>query len=380
MEQVFQYFYSGTMEEIQKKRKKSIAFRLGHSYLSKKTASIQKNERHGYTLSETQKRQLKKLQFQIYFVAGIIGACAVMVVIFPFHFTSLLDAQHFDLFGYEFDFELYYTIYAVVMIFPEIWLLNVLNMYAVRRICEIYKYPSVSQNDYQEQVALLTEAGLEMPAKHMQLLEIDPYIGLTKFSYYTLLIGTKLKATLSNVLMKFLVRRFLGRYALRIVTDLVGIPIFAFWNAWSSRQVIKETKMRIVSSAAAKDFMCEFSVEELILVESKLNKLVHFIAQQKRQYNFALYSFMREMLLILPDLNLKYDQEVKIDELFGSNTDENQIIARLLVFGLIVDGTLSVKERLTIRKVAKESWFPVSIDEMEVILKAYVNGEGLKRF
>jgi hypothetical protein len=368
------------MEEIQNRRKKSIAFRLGNTYLSRKTANIRKEERHGYALSAVQKTQLKNLQLKVYAVAGAIGACAVMIVIFPFHFTGLLDAQHFDLFGYQFDFELYYTIYAVVMIFPEIWLLNMLNIYAVRRICEIYKYPSVSQADYGEQVALLTEAGLEMPAKHMKLLEIDPYVGLTKFSYYTLLIGTKLKATLSNVLMKFLVRRLLGRYALRIVTDLIGIPIFAFWNAWSSRQVMKETQMRIVATAATKDFMSEFSPEELDRVKDQLAKLFHFIAQQKRQYNFALYSFMKEMLLIFPELDLKYDSEVKIDELFGPDPEENKVMARLLVFGLIVDGTLSVKERLTIRKIAKEAWFPVSMDELEIILKGYVNGEGLKRF
>lgn len=368
------------MKEIQKKRKKSIAFRLGNTYLSKKTARIQSKEKHGYTLDAAQKRQLKNLQLRVYLIAGIIGACAVMVVIFPFHFSHLLDAQHFQFFGYQFDFELYYTIYAVVMIFPEIWLLNILNIYAVRRICEIYKYPAVSQKDYQEQVALLTEAGLEMPAKHMQLLEINPYIGLSKFSYYALLIGTKLKATLSNVLMKFLVRRLLGRYALRIVTDLLGIPIFAFWNAWTSRQVIKETRMRIVSTAATKDFMQEFSIEQLDQVKGKLTKLFHFIAQQKRQYNFALYSFMKEVLEILPELNLSYNQEVKIDELFDENQEENQFIARLLIFGLIVDGTLSVKERLTIRKIAKEAWFPLSMDEVEGILKGYVNGEGLQRF
>lgn len=368
------------MEEIQKKRKKSIAFRLGNTYLSKKTAGIRNNDEYGYTLSPVQKKQLKNLQVRIYLTAGAIGACAVMIVIFPFHFTNLLDAQHFDLFGYQFDFEFYYMVYAVAMIFPEIWLLNMLNIYAVRRICEIYKYPSVSQDDYQEQVALLTEAGLEMPAKHMKLLEIDPYIGLTKFSYYILLIGTKLKATLSNVLMKFLVRRLLGRYALRIVTDLLGVPIFAFWNAWSSRQVMKETQMRIVATTVTRDFMSKFSEEELLLVEGKLNKLFHFIAQQKRQYNFALYSFMKEMLQIFPNLNLKYDKEVKTDELFGPDPEENKVIARLLIFGLIVDGTLSVKERLTIRKIAKEDWFPVSMDEMEMILKAYVNGEGLKHF
>lgn len=368
------------MEEIQKKRKKSIAFRLGNTYLRKKTAGIRNPASHGYILNAVQKKQLRNLQLRVYAIAGMIGAAAVLAVVFPFHFSHLLDAQHFSFFGYDFDFEFYYTVYAVLMLFPEIWLLNMLNVYAVRRICEIYSYPAVSQKDYEEQVALLTEAGLEMPAKHMQLLEINPYVGLTKFSYYTMLLGTKLKATLSNVLMKFLVRRLLGRYALRIVTDLLGIPIFAFWNAWTSRQVMKETQMRIVSAAATKDFMQVFSPEELSWVSEKLPKLFHFIAQQKRQYNFALYSFMKEVLEILPGLELSCDQEVKIDELFDTNSGENELVARLLIFGLIVDGTLSVKERLTIRKVAKEEWFPVSIDEVEVILKAYVNGEGLKKF
>ncbi|MNU99437.1 hypothetical protein D3C71_895680 [compost metagenome] len=368
------------MNEIQKRRSKSLAFRLGNNYLSKKTAAIRLEEKHGYVLNAAQKNQLKQLELRVYLIAGIIGACAVMVVVFPFHFSHLLDAQHLNFFGYEFDVELYYMAYAVLMIFPEIWLLNILNLYAVRRICEIYQFPASTNKDYKEQVALLTEAGLEMPAKHMQLLEINPYIGLTKFSYYSLLIGMKLRATLSNVLMKFLVRRFLGRYALRIVTDLAGVPIFAFWNAWASRGVIKETRMRIVSNATTTDFLHDFSTEELKRIESKLTLLIHFVAQQKRQYNFALYSFVKCLLEKIPELNLKHPAEVKIEELFGSDETENRLISRLLIFGLLVDGTLSVKERLTIRKVVKEDWFPLTMEQMDEILKSYVEGEGLKKF
>ena len=124
------------MDEIQKRRKKSIAFQLGKAYLSRKTAGIRNNERFGFTLNAAQKVQLRNLQLKVYLLAGAIGAGAVMAVVFPFHFTTLLDAQHMNLFGYQFDFEFYYTLYAVVMIFPEIWLLNILNMYAVKRICE----------------------------------------------------------------------------------------------------------------------------------------------------------------------------------------------------------------------------------------------------
>ncbi|AEA42623.1 LBF_2804 family protein [Fluviicola taffensis] len=368
------------MEEIHKNRKRSIAFRLGSKYLSQKIAHIKTEEKLGYQLNDTQKKQLKLLQWRVYFLAGIIGACAVLIVIFPFHFSHLLDAQQFRVFGYEFEFEAYYMLYAVIMIFPEIWLLNILNIYAVKRICEIMQYPSKERKDYQEQIALLTEAGLEMPAKHMQLLEIDPYVGLTKFSYYSLLIATKLKATLSNVVMKFLVRRLLGRYALRIVTDLIGIPIFAFWNAWASGRVMKETRMRIVATVATDDFLNHFSKEELVEVREILPKLFHFIAQQKRQYNFALYSFMKGTLDRIPDLNLSYEKEVNLDELFVSEVSKNQLIARLLIFGLIVDGTLSVKERLTIRNVVKEEWFPLTMNEIEDVLKMYVDGEGLKKF
>jgi hypothetical protein len=368
------------MEEIHKNRKKSIAFRLGSRYLSQKTSHIQSEAALGYVLNDTQKKQLKWLRLRVYIFAGIIGACAVLVVIFPFHFSHLLDAQHVDLFGFQFDFEFYYMLYAVIMIFPEIWLLNMLNLYAVRRICEILQYPSKTHKDYHEQIALLTEAGLEMPAKHMQLLDINPYVGLTRFSYYLLIVGAKLKATLSNVLMKFLVRRLLGRYALRIVTDLMGIPIFAFWNAWASKKVMKEAQVRIVSTVATEDFLTGFSKVELESVKDKLTKLVHFIAQQKRQYNFALYSFMKGILNHLPELDLKYSQEVKLEELFDENQEQNRLISRLLIFGMIVDGTLSVKERLAIRKIVKEEWFPLTMDEIEDVLKGYVNGEGLSRF
>ena len=107
------------MEDIQKKRSKSLVFRLGNKYLSKKTAAIRQEDRHGYVLNATQRKQLKPLDLRVYLIAGIIGACAVMVVIFPFHFSHLLDAQHFNVFGYEFDVELYYMAYAILMIFPE---------------------------------------------------------------------------------------------------------------------------------------------------------------------------------------------------------------------------------------------------------------------
>ena len=368
------------MDEIQKHRKKSLKFKLGNRYLTKKTACFQAETPMGLQLNFRQKRAIKNLHLKVYLYAASIGAGAVLVVILPFYWTSVFTAQQFTFFGIHFEFELAYLAYALIMLFPEIWLLQIINVRAVKELCEIYQYPSANQKDYNEQVALLTEAGLEMPSNHMKLLEINPYIGLSKFSYYSLFLFNKLKATLTNVLMKLLVKRLLGRYALRIVTDLGGIPIYAFWNAWGSRQVLKEAKMRIVASTTTAEFLHRFSKEELLLVKEQLPLLIHFIAQQKRQYNFALYAFMKALLERIPDLNLQIKHEVKLRELLTEEEAQNNVLGRLLVFGMIVDGSLSVKERLTLRKYDEESWFPMTLSEIDIVLKKYVSGEGMKQF
>ena len=36
--------------------------------------------------------------------------------------------------------------------------------------------------------------------------------------------------------------------AIREVVDMAGIPIYAFWNAWASAQIIRKTDMRMKSS------------------------------------------------------------------------------------------------------------------------------------
>jgi hypothetical protein len=264
------------------------------------------------------------------------------------------------------------------MVLPEIWVLNIINIRAVRKLCEILQFPSIEQKDYNEQITLLTEAGLEMPDEHLKLLHINPYIGLSKFSYYTLFIFTKAQAFLSGLVAKIIIRRILGRYALRIVMDLVGVPVYAFWDAWASHKVLREAQIRIIATASSKHFLAQFTPEELQQLSDKLGLLIHFIAQQKRQYSFALYAYIKEIVKVTPQLDLHHDKVVEWKELITNNENSNRLLAKLMIFGFIVDGTLSVKERLTLHKFAKEDWFPMSINDVEELLHHYLEGEKLK--
>lgn len=356
-----------------KKNKKGLAFSLGNHYLHRNIALLTTNAPHHYILSQSDRKKIRKLKLRTYTYSGLIGAVAVLLVILPFHVFDFFQPQHFELFEFSFDFELYYNLYGLIMIFPEIWLLNVVNIRAVKRMCEIHQYPNARHPDYAEQIEILTEAGLEMPNRLMEKLEIDPYIGLSKFSYYLLFAVTKLKAALSNVLMKLLIRRLLGRYALRIVMDLAGIPVYAFWDAWASRQVLKEAQLRLMASSASKEFVARFTKEELATIEDVYPLLVNYIAQQKRAYNFALYAFIKELSQNFDQISLKVKHEISLNEFFGDDSTKNEIIARLLIFGFIVDGTLSIKERMDIHKLGKNEWFPLSMDEIETMLEKYLD-------
>lgn len=359
-------------------KNRGLILRMGVRYIEKYTSAIEENKPRPYILTGSQKKALKRVSVETYFLAALTGVLAVLVVVLPVNINpDLFGVQHIALVGYVFDFELYYVLFAILMLFPEIWVLNYINLRAVKKICMISDYPNKQHREYEEQVVLITEAGLEMPAKHLQAFEIDPYVGLSHFSYYSIILLNKLKATLSNVLVKLLIKRFLGRSALRIVTDLAGVPIFAFWNAWASRSVIKETLMRVMAHAATTDFLEEIKEEELRAVEDKIGLTFHFVAQTKRSYNFAIYAYIKEIVCMLPDVSLKIGHEVKLEELFSEDPEKNRFIAKLLVFGLIVDGSLSIREKLVLKRLCEKEWFPYEINQLELAVEGYCAGKGL---
>ena len=48
------------------------------------------------------------------------------------------------------------------------------------------------------------------------------------------------------MLFKILIQRLLGRYAVKAVQDFAGIPVFAGWNAYGTRVILKEARVIIM--------------------------------------------------------------------------------------------------------------------------------------
>lgn len=367
-------------QTIEKKRSRSILFRWGRKFLLNHTEYIKSSKGNIQLIPPEQLKAIRSLQIRVYFWAAVIGAVFVLLAILPYHYTSYFKEQTIYILGQEFVVELTYMLYILLLLMPEIWLLNLINMHAIKKMCQILQMPHQGQNDYEEQIAVLTEAGLEMSPQYLKIYDINPYLGMSKFAYYGIYILNKAKAALSNIVAKLIVRRFLGRYALKVMVDLAGVPIYAFWNAFASYWILKEAKVRLISQAAVNNFMSGISEQELLLVQDKIPLLIHFIAQEKRRYNFAIYTYIKGFVERLPELNLHLKKVVRIEEIMDGDDQSNKILGRLLIFGLIVDGQLSVRERLSLYKIKDKEWLPFSVKEIHLMAGNYVAAGRLPQF
>ena len=103
-----------------------------------------------------------------------------------------------------------------------------------------------------------------------------------------------MKAALTNFLFKLLVRRVLGRYALRMVMDFAGVPVYAFWNCWAANRVMNETRVRVMAAPVIKDIAKQIYVEQRDNPEfvKELYYILDYIAIVKRKFSLqSLFTF-----------------------------------------------------------------------------------------
>ncbi len=201
-----------------------------------------------------------------------------------------------------------------------------------------------------------------------------PRWGLSVF--FLLNIG---KALLSNLVLKFLLKRFIGRFAIRQLTDLAGMPIYALWNAWASWQVLHEAQVRVMAPITIREFVHELHEEwgkndqfrPLIL------EALQYVAILKRQYNYA-HFLLTETLI--DRFELQYDAPLTgqfTEQVLQAPTAVRRSLERLIVFGVLVDGNLSWLEKRRLRDLRNKGFLTYSTSDIQRIGNYYNQGRGL---
>lgn len=337
-----------------------------------------------HVLSDEEARRLKKIRLWSMTRAALAGALGVIFLYVPYHLWGewLFPKSSFSIPFLEepVEVEVVFLLYSLILVVLEIGYLTYNNIHTVKEIAHTCNYPLPEDPFFETNVESLVAVGLERNIKSQSQIGINPFAGLSKWQVMMFTIINLAKAAMTNFLFKLVVKRALGRYALRMLVDLAGIPVYAFWNAYAASVVIKESRVRIMANPIIKDFAKKLYQDQKDNQEflDNLYYMLDFVAITKRKFHGNHYMLS---LVVLQEFGIKPDPDHVYDDTFldrmATASDKTiEGFSKVNLMGMALDGVISKKEELLIYQWRKKGLYTFTADQTKQATKEFFEGKG----
>lgn len=334
-------------------------------------------------LAVDQNKKLRKIKINTLVLSALAGTLGVLLLYLPPFFwpkTFELWTIEVDFLGMQFPLALFSLLYGIILAVGEIYFLVFLNIRAVHKMAIVCGFPPKNDPNYSMHIKSLVNIGVEKNAKNELSIGLNPHQGYSKFTVMMIFVWTKVRATLSNMLFKMLLRRILGRYAVRVVVEIAGVPIMAGWNMWAANKVLKQARVRILSPGFIQQTVIYLhrKYENNEQFKAQIYNLLQFLAKRKRSFHENHYLLSVNLLKTF-NISFKEKHEVHDDflnDLKNLPEEMQDDIAHLLIIGMIIDGHLSYLERQSLDELSASGVIEYSTAEVRKIMADFVEGNG----
>jgi hypothetical protein len=336
-----------------------------------------------HTVSEAERKEIIKTERFAVWISAIIGAVMVLLYAIPVNYVPLFEysiSLKLPETTSNIEIQIIALLYGFLLVILEVMLLTLLDIYNTHKIAAAVGFINNDNKNDREIKEYIINFGSQKSIKEIHELGLNPFWGINKIYYIILNTFYKLKATFSNYLIRIFVSKLAGRYATRMVLDLAGIPVFAFWNAWSTKKIIKEARIHLIGlayinilTAEIKNFR-KLNEKEKVLVYD----LLQFIVVSKRDYHLNHYKLSEQIIHIF---EISIEKTHKISDSFFNEyklADEKlkKIITKILILGFLLDGNISNRELNRLSELRKKELVTIENDEIKNYLRQFNYGEG----
>lgn len=341
-----------------------------------------------FLLTDKEIAALKKIRKSTFWKVGLSGALGVILLYGPYHLfgETLFPITKIWIPVYEdyLEVEIGFLIYSLVLVLFEIWFLTYTNIKAVTKIAHACGHPNPSDENFENNINALIAVGLEKKQDQLESIGINPYEGLNPFGVVVFQFALRLKAAVSGILFKLLVKKALGRYALRAVIDFAGIPVYAFWNIWGARKIMDEARIRVMAPPLIKrcaDLLYE-SQKDNPEFKKFLYDTLQLISESKRSFH---YNHFLLSITLFEKFGIELKEEPPyndgfLEEIIDLSPKTRRGVQQLFVFGIMIDGGISRREKKAIRYLIEKKILPYSEVEVLKWAKDYFDGRGIEGF
>jgi hypothetical protein len=234
----------------------------------------------------------------------------------------------------------------------------------------------------------LARAALELPNPTGGVFGVNARREASRFELAVASLVYKLKISVTNFVLKALVRRMLGRTALRsylqVLVPFVAIPITAAWNAIVAYLVLREARLRAMGPSASHVLAGHvLGTAEGLSPEGRVGVLRAVASSIVRTEDLHpnLTALLHEVVERVghPDQSGVDDPHAFLALVHDLPKQERPIVLRMLVVAAVLDGRLSRKERHLLRDAYAAAGARLDLGAVHALRKAIVRGDTVER-
>lgn len=335
-----------------------------------------------HRLGDRERRAMRRRERMAIWSSACIGGMGVVLLYLPQHLApQWFPETTWQLWGTDVRYSLQFLIYSVLLVGVELLLLTLLNIWCAHGIASAMGFIDTSSKQASGRMEMLLDIGLERRNKEVLQYGIDPLHGVNRVVLLAWTALFLLKASLSNLFFRYLVQRIMGRHLVRAVQDLVGIPVFAFWNAYGTRVVLTETRVILFGQGTVEDFIqrLEQAPFRQTLDPVLIADTVQYVAVCKRDFHRN-HFLLTQRLFGLFDLSERSDvweERRHLERIQALDAPHREVHVLLIALGIILDGNYSVREQLRVRRLRRMGLMPHRDGQLRAWARDMVAGRGV---
>jgi hypothetical protein len=336
-----------------------------------------------FLLTANEIKIIRKKEIFAICTAAVIGALGVVFLYVPqYIFPTLFPSILITLWGKSIALPIKMIVYSIILVVVEIMLLTFLNIWCTHEIAVATGFLTYQSKNENKKTNLLINIGLEKKNKEILKYGIDPLQGINKKALFAWNFFFILKATLSNMLFKVFIQRALGRYAVKAVQDFAGIPIFAAWNAYGTKVILKEARVIIMGQNLIEEVCNRIRIDQqpTDAFKNLLYDTLQYIAVSKRDFHqnhFILTKNLFELYHIEPKKN-HWLKEGYYQKLHAAIKEEKEVCQLLIILGFLLDGKISYKEIKQIKLLQQQGLLDITEAKIKQYQTDFLNGRGIE--
>ncbi len=237
------------------------------------------------------------------------------------------------------------------------------------------------QDDDAALAGAMARAALELPNPTGRRHGVDPWREASRLRLVVASIVYKLKISVTNFAVKALVRRMLGRAAVRTWLPFVAVPITAAWNGVVCWLIMREARIRAMGPSAAHE-MIGLAFATLPDVDQDVRRVaVRAVASsivRTEDMHPNLAAVLREVIAREPSVAHETDLDVTsvfLARLRDLGADEQRFVLRVLAIASIIDGRLTRAERALLVEARALCGLGPDLSAVEGLRAAFLAGD-----